>query len=129
MHFLACFVRLAIVREVGRRGMNPGVKKIDPDARFRALEKLGRQQTDFGKFLVEIFVDDRRFVDYAVAVNQHRHFAVRVSLHQITRFIFEVDFDELVGNFLFGQDNPCPVGIGSGVARIEFHGGILLCVQ
>jgi hypothetical protein len=32
----------------------------------------------------------------------------------------------LIRNVLFGQDNPCPVGVGSGVARVEFHADDLL---
>jgi hypothetical protein len=42
-------------------------------------------------------------------------------LDEVRRFVFQIDFDELIGNILFGQDNPCPVSIGSGVAGIEFH--------
>jgi hypothetical protein len=47
-------------------------------------------------------------------------------LQQIFRLVFEIDLDEIVGNFLLGQDNPCPVGVGSGVAGVEFHPDALL---
>jgi hypothetical protein len=74
-----------------------------------------------GKLLFQVFVDDRRFVDNTVAVDQHRHFAVGILSGQVFRFVLEIYFDEIIGNFLLRQDNPCPVGVGSGVAGIEFH--------
>jgi hypothetical protein len=40
---------------------------------------------------------------------------------QIFRLVLEIHFDELIGQLLFGEDNPCPVSIGSSVAGIEFH--------
>jgi hypothetical protein len=47
-------------------------------------------------------------------------------LQQIFRLVLEIDLDEIVRDILFGQDNPCPVGVGSGVAGVEFHGDDLL---
>jgi hypothetical protein len=47
-------------------------------------------------------------------------------LDQILGFVLEVDFDGFIGNVLFGQDNPCPMGVGSGAAGVKFHGANLL---
>jgi len=54
-------------------------------------------------------------------MHKHRYFGVRVELKKICWFIFEIDFNEVVGEPLFRQDNPCPVSVGSRMARVEFH--------
>ena len=81
-----------------------------------------------GILLVEIFVDNGRFVNDSLAVNQGRNFAVRIDLQKVLRFVFEIHFDELVWNLFFRQDNPCPVRVGSAVAGIKLHEIILLII-
>jgi hypothetical protein len=115
--------------DVGRGGVDPGVQEIDPDPDLGPLQKVGGHELKLGKFFIEILVDHRRFVDDAIAVDQHGHLAVGILLQQIFRLVFEIDLDEIVGNFLFGQDNPCPVGVGSSVAGVEFHEDSLLVLS
>ena len=98
--------------------MHAGVEEIHPNPHLGAIEVIARHERSVGEFLVERFVDHRRLVDDAVAVDQHRHLAVGILLNQIFRFVLEIDFDLFVGDVLFGQDNPCPVGVGSGVAGV-----------
>jgi hypothetical protein len=68
-------------------------------------------------FLFQVFVDDRGFVDDGVAIYQHGNFAVGVSFKQLFGLVFEIAFDEFIGNLFFRQDKPCPVGIRSGTVR------------
>ena len=67
----------------------------------------------------------QRFVDNAVTVDQHRHFSVWIEFQEVFRLVAEVALDEFVGEFFFGQDNPCPVGVGSRLVGIKFHGLLL----
>jgi hypothetical protein len=101
--------------------MYAGVEEIDPDAHLGALEIILWQQPHLRIFFLQVFVDDRGLVNHAVAVHQHRHFSIGIQFEQILRFFFQIDFDQLIGNFLFRQDNPCPVSVRSGMGRIKFH--------
>ena len=125
-HARAGFFRIAIFLQVAARRMDSGIEEVDPDSHLGAVELIARHERDVVELFVEIFVDHGRLVDDAVAVDQHRHFAVGVLLDQILGFVLEIDFDRFIGNFLFGQDNPCPVGVGSSVAGVKFHGANLL---
>ena len=55
--------------------------------------------------------------------------AKRVVVKKVSRLIFKVDLNEVVGEPLFRQDNPCPVGVRSRMAGIEFHRSTLLVVM
>jgi acyl-CoA synthetase (AMP-forming)/AMP-acid ligase II len=56
----------------------------------------------------------------APPVGRGGHVAVQ-RFAQVVAEAFQIDLDQLVRNFLFRQDNPCPVSIGSAVGRIESH--------
>src|SRR5688572_2537398 len=120
-HTLPGFVRLSIMGDVGSGGMQPGAHIVDPDPCSGAKQEIGGHERDLGKLLFQVLVDDRRFVDDTVAVDQYRHFAVGILSGQVFGFVLEIYLDEIIGNFLLRQDNPCPVGVGSGVTGIEFH--------
>ena len=121
LHPLSGFVRLSIVREIGSRGMDSAVHKVDPDARFRSQQGIAGHQANRGKYFLEVFVDDGRLIDYPAVVHQHRYFTIRISRQQILGFVLEIDLDQLVGKFLFRQDNPCPVCVRSAMAGVELH--------
>ena len=87
-HALPGFFRLSVVRDIGSGGMQPGAHIIDPDTRLGAEQEVGGQEADLGKLFFQVFVYDRRFLNHAVAVDQHRHLAVGISLHQVGGFIF-----------------------------------------
>ena len=89
------------------------------------MQRVAWQERDLRIFFFQIFVDDRRFVDDAVAIDQHRHFSVWIQSEEVFRFVAEVALDEFVGEFFLGQDKPCPVGVGSGLVGIKFHGLLL----
>ncbi len=112
------FLRVTVFLQIASRRMHAGVEEIHPNPHLGAIELTARHQRCVGEFLVEILVDHRRLVNDAIAVDQHRHFAVGILLNQIFRFVLEIDFDRFVRDVLFGQDNPCPVGVGSGVAGV-----------
>ena len=97
--------------------LQPRVAVIDPYPYPRAPERVLRHKRYFRKFLFQVFVDDRGFVDDGVAIYQHGNFAVGVSFKQLFRLVFEIAFDELVGDLFFRQDKPCPVGIRSRAVR------------
>ena len=107
--------------DIAAGALQTGIAVIDPNARPRSLERIFRHERHSGIFFVEVFVDDRRLVNDRVAVYQHRHLAVGIQLEQLPGFVLKVAFDEIVGELFFRQDKPCPVGVRSSVARIEFH--------
>ncbi len=125
-HALSGFVGLSVMRDVGCGGMKPGAHIIDPDARLGAKQQIGGHEPNLGKLLLQVFVDDRRLVNNTVAGDQHRHLAVGILSQQIFGLVLEIDLDELVRDLFFGQDNPRPVGVGSGVAGVKLHGAVLL---
>ena len=89
------------------------------------MQRVAWQERNLRIFFFQIFVDDRRFVDDAVAIDQHRHFSVWIQSQEVFRFVAEVALDEFVRDFLLGQDKPCPVGVGSRLVGIKFHGLLL----
>ena len=89
------------------------------------MQRVAWQERNLRIFFFQIFVDDRRFVDDAVTVDQHRHFSVWVQSQEVFRFVAKIALDEFVGEFFLGQDNPCPVRVGSGLVGIKFHGLLL----
>ena len=93
------------------------VAVIDPYPYPRAPERVLRHERYFRIFLFEVFVDDRGFVDDGVAIYQHGNFAVRVPFKQLFRLVFEIAFDELVGDLFLRQDKPCPVSVRSRAVR------------
>ena len=115
------FLRVTFFLQVAPSRVNSCVKEIHPNSHLGAVELIARHERHVGKFLVEIFVNHRRLVDDPVAIYQHRHFAVGILLNQIFRLVLEIDFDLFVRDVFFGQDNPCPVGVGSSLAGVEFH--------
>jgi hypothetical protein len=121
LHPFSGFLGVSIMRNVGSGGMQPATEEIDPDARLGAQQEVGRHEPDFGKLLFQVFVDDCRLVNDPVSIDQDGHFAVGILLDQVFGFVFEIDFNGFVREFLFSQDNPCPMGIGSGTAGVEFH--------
>ena len=87
---------------------------------------VGRHETDRRIFLIEIFVDDGRFINDPIAVNYNGNFGVRIEFQKIPWLVFEIYFFEFVGNLFFRQDNPCPMGVGSTVTGVKFHEAHLL---
>ena len=49
-----------------------------------SFNRVRRHQLRMGKALVDIFVDDIRFIKHEIALDENRHFAVRV--HDIDVF-------------------------------------------
>jgi hypothetical protein len=62
---------------------------------------IRRQKTNGGIFFFQIFINDSRLVDHAVAVNQHRDLRVGIQFEKVFRFVFKIHFNELVGEFFF----------------------------
>jgi hypothetical protein len=97
--------------------LQPRVAVIDPYPCPRAAQGILRHERYFRIFLFQVFVDDRRFIDDGVAIHQHGNFAVGVSFKQLFRLVFEIAFDELVGDLFLRQDKPCPVSVRSRAVR------------
>ena len=114
LHLFFGLFDLVVVGDVTRGLLQARVGEVDPDARPRPLVGIFRHERYLGIFFFEIFIDDRRLVDHRVAIFQDGDFAVGIALEQLFRLILQVAFDALIGNVFFGQDNPCPVGVGSG---------------
>ena len=94
-------VRFSVMRKIGSGRMDPAIHEVDPDARFRPKQGVAGHQAKLGKSFLEVFVDDRRLINYSAVVHQHRHFAIRISRQQILGFVLEIDLDQLIGKFLF----------------------------
>ena len=101
--------------------MDSAIEKVDPDPYFCPLPMIGGQQPRRRIFLVQIFIDNRRLVDHCVAIDDDRHLGVGIKVKKVLGFVLEIDLDKLIGDFFLRQDNPCPVGVRSGVASEEFH--------
>ena len=100
-HLFLSSLRILVVSNVVGRRMNTGVEKIDPDARLSPPELIRGQKADGRIFFFQIFVHDGRLVDDAVTVNQHRDLGIRIQFEKVFRFVFEIHFDELVGELFF----------------------------
>ena len=111
-----CGFRVFAAIDLMRCPMNACVAEVDPNTGACPGVQISRQQRDGGKFFVEILVDDRRFVNDSVAVDEDGNFRVGVYFEQVFRLVFEVDFNEFVRKIFFRQDNPCPVRVGSSKA-------------
>lgn len=98
--FLSSLWILVVSNVVGRR-MNTGVEKIDPDACLSPPELIRGQKADGRIFFFQIFIDDGRLVNHAVTIDQHRNLGIRIQFEKILRFVFEIHFNELVGELLF----------------------------
>ena len=95
--------------------MDSRVEEIHPDSHLRTFRGVRRQQSGSGVSLFEIFIDDGRFVNHAITFEEHWNFSVRIEVEQVFGLVLQVDLGELIGDVLLGQDNPCPVGVRSGV--------------
>ena len=113
LHLFFGLFDLVVVRDITRGLLQARVGEVDPDARPRPLVGIFRHERYRGIFFLQIFIDDRRLVDHRVAIFQHGDFAVGIALEQLFGLILQVALDEIVWDVLFGQDNPCPVGVGS----------------
>ena len=122
LHLLIGFVQVSIVLQIAGRRMDARVHEIDPDARLGAQERIARHEPNLRKFFFQILVQNSRFVNHAVAVDQHGHFAVGILSDEIFRLVLKIDFDQFTRELFFRKDNPCPVGVGSSMCGVEFHG-------
>jgi len=57
--------------------------------------RIGRHQLWMRKALVDILVDDVRFVQHQIALDQHWNLVVRVHHREILGLVIEVDVDDL----------------------------------
>ena len=121
LHLVLGFVQVSIVLQIAGRGMDACVHEIDPDTRLGAQERIARHQPNLRKLFFQIFVENGRFVNHAVAVDQHGHFAVGILPDEIFRLVLKIDFDQFASELFFRKDNPCPVGVGSSMCGVEFH--------
>jgi hypothetical protein len=74
-----------------------------------------------GVFFFQILVDDGGLVNNFPVVYQHRDFAIGIEFQQFFRLVFQIAFNEIIRDTLFGQDKPCPVGVGSRTVGQQFH--------
>lgn len=122
VEFLLCRFRVFAAADLMRGAVNARVAEVDPDPRPGTQIKIFGQQRNLRIFFFQIFVDDGGFVNDRLSIDENRNLCVRIEPEKIWRFVFEINFDELVGEIFLCQDNPSPVRIGSSKARVEFHG-------
>jgi len=73
------------------------------------------------KAVVDVFVDDVRFIKNQVALNQHRHLVVRVHHCEVFRLVEQVDVDDLEIHAFFVKHETAALAEGAGGARVECH--------
>ena len=80
--------------------------ELAPQPHARALGRVFRHQRRFGKCLVEVLADQRRFDDRHAVVHERRHHALRIEL-EVGRIVLlgleQVDAARLPGEALFDQ--------------------------
>lgn len=120
-NFLLGLVRVAAISHFMGRCLKSRVAEINPDSHLGPSRRIIGHERRIGKSFFQVLVDDRRFVDDRVTIDQDGNLGIGIQFEQVFGFVLEIDFDQIVGNLLFRQDNPSPVGIWSGDARIELH--------
>ena len=100
-HLFFSFVRFSVVRDIGSRWMNSAVHEVDPDARFGAQQGIARHQTNVREFFFQVLIDDGRLINDTRIIDQHRHFAVRISREQILGLFLKIDLNQIVRQLLF----------------------------
>ena len=86
-------------------------------------DRVRRHQLGMRKTLVDVFVDDVRLIEDEIALDQHRHLAVRIDDGDIFLLGKQVDVDHLEIHALFVQDDATALTEWAGDARIEIHHG------
>jgi hypothetical protein len=114
-HTFVRFFRLFVMGDIGSGRVNSAVQEVNPNSCFRFLQRVFGQQRILWKFFFQIFINDCRLINDAIIVDENRDLGVRVEFEQFSGLIFKIDFQEFVRDFLFGEDNPCPVSIRSGM--------------
>ncbi|MNQ92367.1 hypothetical protein D3C85_1077920 [compost metagenome] len=87
------------------------------------LHRVGRHQLRVREALVDIFVDDVRFVQDQVTFDEDRHLAVRVHHRNIFRLIEQVNVADFEIHALFEQDKAATLGKRASRTRIQHHHG------
>src|SRR3989338_1624622 len=119
--FSFSLLRVNSVRDLAACRLEPGVAEVYPDPHPCPLSLLSGHERDLRILLFQVFVDDGGFVNDRVAVNQDRDLAIRIQLQELPRLVLEIDLDQIVRDLFFRQDNPSPVGIGSGMTGKKSH--------
>ncbi|OQA30974.1 MAG: hypothetical protein BWY57_02577 [Betaproteobacteria bacterium ADurb.Bin341] len=87
----------------------------------RTHDGIGRHQLRMRETLVDIFVDDIRFEQNQIALNQNRYPVVRIDDCQVFRFVEHVHVNDLeIHAFLVQHDTAAMAERANG-ARIQIH--------
>jgi hypothetical protein len=71
--------------------------------------------------LVDVLVDDVRFVQDQIALDQNRHLTVRVHHRDVFRLVEQVDVTNFEVHALFEQHQPATLGERASCAGIQNH--------
>src|SRR2546422_10746802 len=82
-----------------------------------------------GKALVDVLVDDVRFVEDQVALDQHRQPVVRVHHRDVFRLVVHVHVDDLKVHALFVQHDAAALRERAGGSGVEIHHVCLPCCR
>jgi hypothetical protein len=98
------------------------VEEEQPHARAR--HRVTRHQLRVREALVDVLVDDVRFVQDEVALHQDGHLVVRVHQRDVFGLGEEVDVADLEVHALFEQHEAAAVRIGAGRSGVKHHHGV-----
>src|SRR5574343_296779 len=84
-------------------------------------DRNSRHQLRMRKALIDVLVNDVRFKQDQIALDQNRNTIVRIDRRHFLRLVEHVDIDNLKIHALFEQDNTAAMTKGAGRTRIEVH--------
>ena len=73
-----------------QRGAEVLVDELGPEAHLVTAIGIGGLERQSRKRVVDVFVDERRFVEHAIVVHQHGHLAERIDLHEPGFVLLEI---------------------------------------
>src|SRR5690606_5098612 len=88
-----------------------------------AHDRVGRHQLGMREALVDVFVDDVRFVQHQVALDQDGHLTVRVHHRDVFGLVVQVDVADFEIHAFFEQHEAAALRKGAGGSGIEHHHG------
>ena len=88
-----------------------------------AVHRVARHQLGMGEALINVLVDDVRFVQDQVTFHQDGHLAVRVHHADLFGLVVQIHVADLEVHALLEQHKAATVGIRARSSRIKHHHG------
>jgi hypothetical protein len=100
---------------------NSSTSKLNRNRRARALHRIGGHQLRMREALVDVLVDDVRFVEDQVALDEHRQPVVRIHDRDVFGLVVHVDIDDLEVHALFVEHDAAALAERARRPGVEIH--------